>query len=228
MAQENHDHGLHSHDSKAELGPLDRDLDAALAMYSAVEPRAGLEERVLATLQAERDQVMARSWRHWSFVSAAAIFAAVVIIVATLALRSGKAQAPVTARRPTTVLPVIVQAGQPNPRDVASSNSSEKNDLAQSSRAAERHAVHRAARAAAVANAQPKLDQFPSPQPLSEQEKILASYVEEYPERAGLLARARTEELRQDQLEEMKATFRWGTPATDSEGWNHNTTERSR
>ena len=49
----------------------------------------------------------------------------------------------------------------------------------------------------------PKLDQFPSPQPLSEQEKILESYVANYPEHAALIARARAEELRRDAAEEM-------------------------
>ena len=49
----------------------------------------------------------------------------------------------------------------------------------------------------------PKLEQFPSPQPLSEQEKILARYVNTYPEHAALIAQARTEELRRDSAEEM-------------------------
>jgi hypothetical protein len=48
----------------------------------------------------------------------------------------------------------------------------------------------------------PKLDQFPSPQPLSEQEKILAAYVAKYPEDALLLAQARAEALRRDALED--------------------------
>jgi hypothetical protein len=59
------------------------------------------------------------------------------------------------------------------------------------------------AHATAVASANPKLDQFPSPQPLSEQEKLLENYVAKYPERAVLLARARFEALQRDQLEEM-------------------------
>jgi hypothetical protein len=73
--------------------------------------------------------------------------------------------------------------------------------------------------------AAPRLDQFPSPQPLSEQEKILASYVEKYPERSVLLARARTEALRQDQLEEMKALPSRGWP-TDSDDRNNETRPR--
>jgi hypothetical protein len=71
----------------------------------------------------------------------------------------------------------------------------------------------------------PKLDQFPSPRPLSEQEKLLQSYVAEYPERAVLIARARTEALRQDQLEEMKG-FPSGDRGTDSDERNYDTTDR--
>jgi hypothetical protein len=53
-----------------------------------------------------------------------------------------------------------------------------------------------------VAKAQPKLDQFPSPQPLSEQEKLLAGYVAVYPKQAALLARLRTEELERERIEQ--------------------------
>ena len=52
MADENQNHDWQA----AERDPLDRDLDAALAKYAAVEPRAGLEDRVLANLRAERGQ----------------------------------------------------------------------------------------------------------------------------------------------------------------------------
>jgi hypothetical protein len=49
----------------------------------------------------------------------------------------------------------------------------------------------------------PKLEQFPSPQPLSEQETILNHYVADYPEHAALIAQARSDELRRDSAEEM-------------------------
>jgi hypothetical protein len=48
------------------------------------------------------------------------------------------------------------------------------------------------------------LDHFPSPRPLSEQEKILQDYVARYPGHAALIAQARAEALRQDLAEEMK------------------------
>lgn len=40
---------------------------------------------------------------------------------------------------------------------------------------------------------QPKLDQFPTPRPLSEQEKLLVRYVHEFPEEALLIAKAQAE-----------------------------------
>jgi len=50
----------------------------------------------------------------------------------------------------------------------------------------------------AIAVAGPKLDVFPSPLPLSEQEKILASYVAQDPWRAALVAEARMDDLRHE------------------------------
>jgi hypothetical protein len=50
----------------------------------------------------------------------------------------------------------------------------------------------------------PKLDQFPSPQPLSEQEKILANYVARFHDEALLVARARSESLQRDREEDMR------------------------
>jgi hypothetical protein len=49
-----------------------------------------------------------------------------------------------------------------------------------------------------VAAANPKLDVFPSPLPLSEQERILAAYIARYPEQAAVVAEARMEDLRQE------------------------------
>jgi hypothetical protein len=64
--------------------------------------------------------------------------------------------------------------------------------------------VHRAVQAKTGPPANPKLDQFPSPQALSEQEKILAGYVTEYPEHAAVIAQARMNDLRQEETEKMR------------------------
>jgi hypothetical protein len=48
----------------------------------------------------------------------------------------------------------------------------------------------------------PKLERFPSPRPLSEQEQMLASYVENHPQTAALVAEVRAKALKRDLDEE--------------------------
>jgi len=67
---------------------------------------------------------------------------------------------------------------------------------------AQRSPANRPIRDLVVAST-PKLEQFPSPQPLSEQEQILMSYVAKYPEKAALIAQARAEALQRDREEEL-------------------------
>ena len=194
---------------------LDRILDAALAKYAAVEPRTGLEERALATLRAEQAHVSDRSWRRWGVRAAVA---AVIVVTVGLASRSGKPSHPVVANRPVVTTQPQRERTMPT---VSNTQSSGVRPIGPD--AARKVPVPPSPPALAIARS-PKLDQFPSPQPLSEQEKILQSYVAENPERAVLLARARTEALRQDQLEEN--SFPAGAPDTDSEERNNGTTER--
>jgi hypothetical protein len=55
-----------------------------------------------------------------------------------------------------------------------------------------------------VVAAVPKLDQFPSPRPLSEQEQILATYVAQFHDEAVLIARARKEAMERDREKELR------------------------
>ena len=170
---------------------LGRDLDAALAKYAAVEPRAGLEDRVLANLRAEQSAVPERAWWRWSVPGA---LAAVVIVALALAWRSGKPSHPVVTRQSSP--PAQSARDQGNPV-VASAGTNHLPPQASSSPLA--RASHHVRREA-VAAAAPKLDQFPSPQPLSEQELALVRYVSEFPQEATLIARAQEEyenEIRQ-------------------------------
>jgi hypothetical protein len=185
---------------------LDRVLDAALAKYAVVAPRAGLEERLLSSLRAEQARVPDRAWWHWIVAGA---LAAVIVAVMLVAWRSGRPQAPVIADHPSTPAPSVPPSGA---QIASNSGAIRKSPLRRSSPKVEIAAV-------------PKLDQFPSPQPLSQQERILVNYVEQYPERSVLLARARSEALRQDQLEEMKALPSSGW-AMDSDDRNNDTTQR--
>jgi hypothetical protein len=165
---------------------LDRELNVALAKYAAVEPRAGLEERVLANLRAEGKK--ASHGAPWGWSLAAAV-AAVVIVVA-MAWMADKPLRNVTGNHPLTTT-----QGPRTPGTWVVTNDAGRRVPPQE-RPKRNATQHRLSQPAMAAN--PKLDQFPSPQPLSEQEKILASYVAKYPEHAALLAEARMESLRRD------------------------------
>jgi hypothetical protein len=191
-----------------ELDSLDRELDAALAKYAVAEPRTGLEERILANLQTERDHAHERA--RWRWGAAALAIAAVVLVIIGLSW-TGMRRIPTTAGHPLPPKPRVHLA----PPQIASTQ-----PPAPDSR------PRRFARPShPSATAMPKLDQFPSPRPLSDQERILASYVEAYPDRAVLLARARTEALRRDRIEETQS-FPLDDWATDSEDRNSDTSER--
>lgn len=154
---------------------LDRVLDATLARYATVEPRAGLEERVLANL---RSQAARPAWWKWGVATLA--FAA-VIIVAALVLRPGRSKSQVIVRQPSSSVPSQPQsqprvAHRDHHPEPPRKHRHENNGIDQ-------------AQQAKVAAA-PKLDQFPSRQPLSAEEIALAQYVENFPKEARLVAEA--------------------------------------
>jgi len=66
----------------------DRDLDAALATYATIEPRAGLEQRVLANLRAERQRLAARGWRRWPALVALAVAVLIAVVSASWRITS--------------------------------------------------------------------------------------------------------------------------------------------
>jgi hypothetical protein len=188
------DHIFGGEDKKSRsYDALDRELDAALAEYAAGEPRAGLEQRVLNNLQAEREKIASRTWWRWP-VTVALAAAVTIAVGVSLMWRSAKTSPVVSVDRPPTSVQSGAQDGPllagdvRNPPPVISS--------------ARRNQRNRDRRRRPPLAAGPKLEQFPSPQPMSEQEKILASYVAQYPEHAALIAEARTEALRKDRREE--------------------------
>ena len=172
---------------------LDRELDAALAQYGAGEPKAGLEQRVLTNLQAEREKIASRTWWRWP-VTVALAAAVTIAVSVSLTWRSAKTSPVVSVDRPPTSVESGGQNGQLLAGDVRNPP-----PLISSAR---RNQTNRDRRRQPTVAAGPKLEQFPSPQPMSEQEKILASYVAQYPEHAALIAEARSEALRKDRREE--------------------------
>jgi hypothetical protein len=183
-----------SSENMTDKDPMNRQdaLDAALAKLADVEPRAGLEQRILASLRAQRNHASTLSW--WRWPSLAALLPIVVLII-TLAWRSERPAR--TAQHPASTL-------LNNDRAVAHlANNRPVSPIRHRNAAPEtRLHPHVVIRVTTPAGSVPKLDQFPSPQPLSEQERILAHYVMNYPQHAALIAQARTDELRRDSLEE--------------------------
>lgn len=162
---------------------LDRLLDAALKKYGAVQARPGLEGRILAQLRTQSAEPASRAW--WSWVSAAAAVAALALFSSMLSRPHPKPQPSVAQHRLVT-LPAPKVAASSEPKPVIHRPKS----------------LRHATRDTRVVHALPKLNQFPSPQPLSEQEKLLASYVAVYPKQAALLAKLRAEEAERERMEE--------------------------
>lgn len=168
---------------------LDRELDAALARYWVVEPRPGLEERVLANLRNAPAEVPRRAWWRWSL---AAAVAAIVVVALALAWRSNKTSRPVVASHPSTT------EGTPELGTQVGSNA-----LGNGARQHGPHPPRKigSSRAPVVVAAVPKLDQFPSPQPLTEEERILADYVRHFQDQAVQIARVANAEVQRDRME---------------------------
>lgn len=170
---------------------LDRELDRTLMKYAAVEPRAGLEQRILAHLRSEQASVPTRSW--WQ-LSTAGIVAALIVMVVLL-WRSNKPPKTVAQHPPAPIEAVPASSAQ-----IVTNNRPEVlHPFAVQQTNARHRQVHQLVVVAADA---PKLDQFPSPRPLSEQEKLALEYVARFPHEASLLARAQSNFERQQEMEE--------------------------
>lgn len=197
------------------MDPIERDrevdqwLDAALSQYGKAEPRAGLEGRVLASLQAERSRIA--SGRRWWW--AAGTVAATAAITLAVWLGHGyRARTPdgvgTTARHDA--------GGGDRPTPYPEVHPAPRQPVAQlARRALPRPLAQRMTRTPEVADAA-RLERFPAPTPLSDQEKLLARYVQQFPHRAALIARAQTELRKRDEIE-MAAPWPKNTETNDSE-----------
>ncbi len=168
-----------------EQNDLDSAIDAALAKCTAVEPRTGLEERILANLSAERTKEVLGAWWRWRRAGA---LAAIVIVVIALAWRQDRSAHPPIGIHPSTTEQIRRAANPPTTN--ASGRLVEPVPLRAPHSGNAIALRKRALRAHVVAQADPKLDVFPSPQPLSEEELALAQYVRNFPSDAKQVAQA--------------------------------------
>jgi hypothetical protein len=172
---------------------LDRELDAALANYAAVEPREGLEQRVLANLRA-RPVKETGNW-EWlqgrTAVGLVTVAAAMLVICAAVNSFARKAALP-----RLSVEQKVANSEAADPGTQAQSNLVAQIEagkrMGRSARQIETSGVRKPRIVATRRETTPRLSQFPAPEPLSEQERLLIRYVEDDPERAELIAEATT------------------------------------
>jgi len=142
------------HDDKPDQF-VDELLEASLKQYHGEEPRSGLEMRILAGIRT-RERWARRHWLGWAVAACAGILA---IIVLTLHF----APAPLRQPTPRAALPQPVTT-PPAPAIISQ----------QQPRLGARRPT---ARARKVATRHSRPEQFPTPMPLTEQEKLLLAYV---------------------------------------------------
>jgi hypothetical protein len=162
---------------------LEHELDAALSKYAEVEPRRGFEQRLLANLRVERERTPLEVW--WRWPAAGAMTVVVLILALFMSWRTRESQVG-NATEASREVPKGKLANLPSQPAASVGTAVRK----------------RPRRSTAVVPTAPRLEQFPSPRPLSEQEEILARYVATYPEHAILVARARAEALRRDAVDQ--------------------------
>ena len=177
---------------KLEESDPDRTLDVLLAKYSAVEPRAGLEARVLAHVYAQPSK--ADGFIRWRWGLAAVVALALLVAASLWRWRTeshplsakGNVETNTSSTRPELVRPVLSTKH-------AAVQGTIRNKKGKSRQKAQ-----------TILASAPKREQFPSPQPLSEQEKMLANYVMRFPEHAVLIARAQAEFEKREREEESR------------------------
>src|SRR5208282_1110421 len=158
-----------------------------LKQYGAAEPRAGLEDRVLTRIQTEvrieGRRVTPRNWSWWPAVIACVVLLSVAGAFLARNHHTDASAAKSHAPAPPRQIPEKAPEKVPE-KFMAKASPRERRDgrpfgkLSAGSRPSGRRGPAQP----------PRLDQFPSPQPLSEQEILLARFVEQFPREAAMIA----------------------------------------
>jgi hypothetical protein len=146
---------------------LDAVLDRALAACGDAEPRVGLENRILASLRDE-DHRVARARRRFLVVGSAA---AAAVLATTLWIVVSGTSPP---NRRTTAARVSPAVAVTTPQDRKSERSIRTNQIRRHERSHPKSSTE--------GDGLPKLREFPSPRPLSGQEKLLLAYISAAPD----------------------------------------------
>jgi hypothetical protein len=160
---------------------IDDMLDSLLANYSSAEPRPGLETRILANLREQAEKDSSRGWSNFKWLWAGAV--AAIIIVAALLIGGRHRVAPPTH--------VIVKTSPAIPQPEIQPHAPAVRNETVRIRPRKSLASTRPQSAALALNERPAV--FPTPTPLSEQEKLLLSYLAGTP-REEVIAQSHSDE----------------------------------
>lgn len=172
---------------------LDELLDAALTRHRSAEARSGLEERVLARLRTKARPTTGVTWR----------WLPVLVTAAALVLAVGAFYA-VRRSAPPEVTPTTAARPVEEPRVAAPAIREERARAIRPTRPAVPRPKQLQLVQVATVVASPRRPQFPSPAPLSEQERLLLRYVTESSKEvllASLAKRGRLEDTRFEELQ---------------------------
>ena len=134
---------------------VDELLDASLRQYASAEPGPGLEGRVLAGVRAQQEVARRRTTWAWAVGTAAA--AAMVTLLVIYRPRQQPTPSPVTAKAPANLsAPAVATVAPPVQPSMP----------------------RRPRRPAPASRIDTRPQQFPTPRPLSEQEKLLLVYAQ--------------------------------------------------
>jgi len=173
---------------------VDELLDSALARYRSAEPRPGLEERVLGCLRAEPQPRPRFGWAWWLSAGVAVLGTVLlaVLLRRTVHITPGSpAPSSAVEARKMNSPPSALKAAFVEP--IAKSHPT---------RRASAH-LTRQLRSQRVGE-EPHKDVFPSPAPLSEQEKLLLHYVRESPAPALMALQRATDALEEIQIKPLE------------------------
>ncbi|HEV7221027.1 MAG: hypothetical protein ACHP8A_04735 [Terriglobales bacterium] len=156
-------------------------LNAGLQHYSATEPQPGLEQRLLAHVRLEQKQRTSVLFYWWLVPSGVVVLA---IVSAALFVD----------RRSETVSSTIVASSQLHPAARPSLVSLGPTDLTHVAppRSVINPRASRPVHSEKPVRREPRLEQFPSPRPLSKEEELLRAFVTEAPKEELVMAAAMT------------------------------------
>lgn len=164
---------------------IDELFDAALRRHGSAEPPRDLEDRILARLRAEPRSSPRLAWPRWALAGAAVALAISTVILYEARLRDHASH---SGGPRNLVSAGAHQVNSPSPGPVAAARTGRFRTRPGTRR------PHRTPSATAVS----RPSQFPTPAPLSEEEKLLVEYVRATPREVLLASLEKEQSIAKD------------------------------